>query len=757
MKRALIGIASLSLVFTIAWSALAQPHPEPSGEVFALEALNDAVASGQIDEATRGLYLLYLIKAPERLPATFRRPIEPDIHCLTGLMIEAVTAIRGGPPSVRDLAGQLLADPPPRTAGFLDSERYDLRIYYQEESDVALAESVLVMAESGYGAHIDRGWTPPMTMDHLEQPVERLDVYLVDMEYMGYCEPLANNDLTPRTDTLSRCHVNRAEDPFVIEGTVVHEMDHAFQMGEDAIELAGAYEMFCVHTTHDILPDDPYWLYFIPEFQSEPHRAIHIPLMSNHSYHYGSALFAEFLDEHYGTGDGSLAPQLWQAARQDGTVEIDGHWTFSLDAENEPDLFDAIDDYLQEDHASSFDQALVEFAEWRLLLGDYDDGEHFYEGQWWNGAEITFAEIFATDELPVVEGMVTMLPEPTGTTFIRIDTDELEGAEQLRLSVDLEETTRWAVQVIRIFEDAPAEVNPVEIEESTGGALVTAAGAEHIVLTVTNLGGTDLDGDDYPLSADDFTYSLELLSQPTVTAVEPNAATAGMSGVEVTVTASPLSPEATVDFGDGITVGEVTVDGSSLTTTLDIDVTATPGPRDVTVINPESDPGLLEGGFEVLAPPAPVLESVDPGELEQGEHVVLTVTGAGILDSAEVTLGAGITISSVDVAEATRMLVTVDVDSAAAPGPRDLVVTNPGGNAATLEGAVEVIAGSGDGDGDGDADGDGDGDSDSDSDADADADGDGGCECRQAAGGPTAGHTAPLLLAGLLLALLRRR
>lgn len=592
-----------------------------------------------------------------------------------------------------------------------------------------------------------------MTLDEREQPLERLDIYLVDSEYAGHCEPLANNDLTTRTDTLSRCIVNRNEDPFVLEGTVVHEMDHAFQMGEDAIEIAGAYEMFCVHVTHDILPDDPYWLYFIPEFQSEPHRAIHLPLMSNQLYHYGSALFAEFLDEHYGTGDGTLAPQLWQSARQDGTVEIDGYWTFSPDAENEPDLLDAIDEFLQAEHSSSFNQALVEFAEWRLLLGSYDDGEHFYEGRWWNGAEVTFAEIFADDELPVEDAMAAMLPQPTGTTFIRIDTDDLEGSELLRLNVELADTTSWAVQVIRIFDDAPAEVIPMEIVESASEALVTVAGTEHIVLTVTNLGGPDFDGDDYPVIESEFTYSLELVSQPTVTAVEPNAATAGMTGVEVMVTASPMSAEATVDFGEGITVGEVTVDGDELSTTIDIDVTATPGPRDVTVTNPGSDPGVLEGGFEVLAPPAPVLESVDPSELEQGDHVVLTVTGAGILDGAEVNLGAGVTISSVDVPESTRMLVTVDVDGSAAPGPRDLVVTNPGGNAATLDGAVEVLGGAGDGDGDGDADGDGD----SDGDGDGDADGDGGCECRQAAGTPTAGHSAPLLLAGLLLALLRRR
>jgi MYXO-CTERM domain-containing protein len=486
--------------------------------------------------------------------------------------------------------------------------------------------------------------------------------------------------------------------------------------------------MFCVHTTHHVVDDDPYWMYFVPAFQEEPHNAIHIPSMSNQLYHYGSALFAEYLDVRFGDGDGTLAASLWRSARQDGTVTLDDYW-LTADVENEPDLFDAIDAYLQREHSTTFRDALVEFAEWRLILGARDDGEHFPEGSQWRGAEVTVAERFAPIDLPIVDETIARPVQPTGTSYVRVDTDDLEGGEQLRLAIDLDDDTDWAVQVFRLMDDAPAEVHAVELVEHHGELTLAVAGAEMLVLGVTNLGDEDFDGDDYPVDSSGFTYSLEILSQPVVTAIEPAAATAGTSGVEVVVTASPLSDEATLSLGEGVTVSVTGVEGDRLTATIDLDLLATPGPRDVTVTNPSSDPGVLAGGFEILALPAPTLMSVTPNELEPGAELTLTVSGNGFLEGAQADLGGGITIDHADVVDATRMLLTISVSNDAAPGSRPLTVSNPGSAAATLSDAVTVL-------------------SDQES---------GGCSCSASDPRRSASRGVPILLVSLLFLALRRR
>jgi hypothetical protein len=159
----------------------------------------------------------------------------------------------------------------------------------------------------------------------------------------------------------------------------------------------------------------------------------------------------------------------------------------------------------------------------------------------------------------------------------------------------------------------------------------------------------------------------------------------------VTVTAEPLDHDAVLDLGPGISVGRVNVlDLRTLTAIIDIAPDAEPGARDVAVTNPGGDPGVLAGGFEVLAAPAPVLDSLDPSELDVGETAVLTLVGSGLLRGATATLGEGIEVTSVDVVDGARAYLNVEVAGDAASGSRDLVVTNPGGAAATLADALTI-------------------------------------------------------------------
>ena len=684
-----LSFLSMMALMMYVYPFTAASEPARMSRLEAIDALRD---SGQIDEETRGLYLLSLLHAPELLPPEIQR-LPMSAPCLTTVALEAARSLATAGPRVRDDARRILG-PPPVTAGSIDStDGYPIRVYYQTEDDLEMAETVLDYAEQSLAAQVDLlGWTPPVGEEEGE-PVPRLDVYVVDVPYdaSGYCEPLANNGLTSWTDALVRCHINRENEEEYLFETVQHEIHHAIQFSEDAIEFPTAFEMFGVHTMNVLIEDNWEFMLFLPYFQTNPDFPVFWMSRTNPYYHFGSGLFAQFLDERYGASDARLAVQLWQEARQDGDIRV-VDWYVESDTPNDPDIFDVLVRVLRDEHETTLEAAVTEFAEWRLLLGSFDDGNHFRQGASWVGGEPTMDVVLDAGELPVTEEPVGSPPMPTGTSYVRVLTDALEGPERLRVAVDLATDTRWAVQVVGIHPPDEATITSVEPVDGHAEAVVPAAGFDSLVLALTNLGTGDIDPASLDYRPADATYTLELLRQPTVTAIEPAAATAGISGLEVTVTAEPLDPDATLDLGPGISVGRVNVlDLRTLTAIIDIAPDAEPGARDVSVTNPGGDPGVLAGGFEVLAAPAPVLDSLDPSELDAGETGVLTLVGSGLLRGATATLGEGIEVTSVDVVDGERAYLNVEVAGDAAPGSRDLVVTNPGGAAATLEEALTVL------------------------------------------------------------------
>ena len=98
--------------------------------------------------------------------------------------------------------------------------------------------------------------------------------------------------------------------------------------------------------------------------------------------------------------------------------------------------------------------------------------------------------------------------------------------------------------------------------------------------------------------------SLNLPAIPTISSVSPSVGSQGAS-LTVTVTGTNFQTGATSSFGAGITVSSMTVVSSTeLSVTLAINATATIGPRDLTVTNPDGQLAIRAGGFTVQPPPA---------------------------------------------------------------------------------------------------------------------------------------------------------
>jgi uncharacterized repeat protein (TIGR01451 family) len=136
---------------------------------------------------------------------------------------------------------------------------------------------------------------------------------------------------------------------------------------------------------------------------------------------------------------------------------------------------------------------------------------------------------------------------------------------------------------------------------------ITAGGSEQHIYTYT-VKSTDPDPlmndvtahyhpEGLPNDITDSTYANVFLA-PTITSVTPNQGNQGQT-LGIVITGSQLNRVNAVDFGAGITVNSITVDGpTQITVNISISTNAALGSRDVTVTNPTGT-DTLTGGFTV--------------------------------------------------------------------------------------------------------------------------------------------------------------
>lgn len=199
------------------------------------------------------------------------------------------------------------------------------------------------------------------------------------------------------------------------------------------------------------------------------------------------------------------------------------------------------------------------------------------------------------------------------------------------------------------------------------------AGTGTVHVTVTTPGGTSATG-----SGDQFTYAASPGppgggggSAPTVTSVDPDAATDNDGGDAVTIEGTGFTTTQAVFFGLAQAAFSITSD-----TVLAVTTPAGSGVVDVTVQNSYGTSAVSAADeFTYPVEAAPTITAIAPASGFAG--TVVTITGTGFADVSACDFGAE--SAAFTILSATSITATAPAGS----GTVDVTVTNPGGTSAT--------------------------------------------------------------------------
>gem|GEM_PF-3184892 len=171
--------------------------------------------------------------------------------------------------------------------------------------------------------------------------------------------------------------------------------------------------------------------------------------------------------------------------------------------------------------------------------------------------------------------------------------------------------------------------------------------------------------------------------------------TSGIAGqtLDVTVSGDFFYEGITgVGFGSGISVNRIVVQNMNhLTANITISLTASSGPRNVSVSNHGGTTvNTLNNAFTVVHP-VPTVVSVVPDTVVRGQSTTLTVTGINFVSSlTTVSVSGGVVVDSISIQSPTQLLVYVTVPISAATGAQSVTVTNGSGASASLPNAFVI-------------------------------------------------------------------
>jgi hypothetical protein len=304
-----------------------------------------------------------------------------------------------------------------------------------------------------------------------------------------------------------------------------------------------------------------------------------------------------------------------------------------------------------------------------------DNGDGTYSATLTASTSAGTQTITATDGDATGSTILTLVPGPASAMTLTLSESTVEA--------DGTATVSATITVADEFGN-PRIGDPVSLT-SDGDVTISAIsdlgfGVYSATVTASSTAGTEtltaVDGD--------ASATAELVELATVSAVSISPASRGQGanggafGQSITITGTGFAPGTLADFGPGVTVKFTTfVDATKLIAHVVVGSDAEIGTRTVTMMLPDGRMTECADCFTVTA--SPQVTSVSPNEIGPGAQRTVTVTGANFTSNIKVTVPAsGVAVTSVTVVDENHLSVGLSTAFAAAPGPRDMIITNLG-------------------------------------------------------------------------------
>jgi hypothetical protein len=193
-------------------------------------------------------------------------------------------------------------------------------------------------------------------------------------------------------------------------------------------------------------------------------------------------------------------------------------------------------------------------------------------------------------------------------------------------------------------------------------------------------------------------FTVVTAGTPLILTVTPNTGQQGQIIASVSVvglSTNFVSGTTVASFGAGITINSTTVtDATHATVSITIAANATAGGRTVTLTT-GSEVATLVNGFTVVASGTPLILTVTPNTGQQGQ-IIASVSVVGLSTNfvngtTVASFGAGITVNSTTVTDATHATVSITIAAGIATGTRTVTMTT-GSEVATLVNGFTVVA-----------------------------------------------------------------
>jgi len=190
---------------------------------------------------------------------------------------------------------------------------------------------------------------------------------------------------------------------------------------------------------------------------------------------------------------------------------------------------------------------------------------------------------------------------------------------------------------------------------------------------------------------------IEPLSQPlSIGSIKPGSVDANNVGIPAQISGAGFDATTTISIsGSGVTFVadpiEPPVSTTDITGTLTAGIGAAAGVRNITVTKGSESDTLIDA-IEVIPVIIPIgIASISPDELPRSTTRNYAITGNDFVDPVSVTIsGADVAVNSVTFTDSTRIVANITVGAGAALTQRNVTVTNPNTNTATLTNGVTI-------------------------------------------------------------------